>query len=179
MKKTNPGKVHALTIIIIAIFVIMALFTIGVFFMILGEGFREMKSSMNVNTDEYDVTVDATITDYNQYESSMGEAPNYNTTVVYCPIYKYEYNGETYTASGNISTSEKHYEIGEVTSVMISSAEPNKMYDPNFNAKSEYESFKMDTVKMFIIPTFVGVLITAAVIAVAVVAIRHRMETVG
>ena len=179
MKKTNNGRINVLTIVIIAILVIMALFTIGVFSLILGEGFREMKNSMNVNTDEYDVTVEATIIDFNQYQSSMGEGTNYNMTDVYCPIYQYEYNDETYTASGNISTSEKHYEIGDVTSVMISSAEPNKMYDPNFNAKSEYESFIQDSIKMMIIPTLLGVFITIAIIVAVVVAIRNKMVNGG
>ena len=172
----NSGKVNIVTIIVIAVFVFGGLFAVGTTFAIMFSGLREVNREISVNPDEYDTEVNATIVDFSQSESSMGKGTDVHVTDVYNPIYRYEYNGETYTASGNIATSEKKYEIGDEVIVRISSAQPDKMYDPNFNAKSELNSFMADAGKMMFISTMAGIFFIVIVIGLTVLAIRKKME---
>ncbi len=176
MRRENKGRVNIVAIIIIAVFVFLSLLCFGIFSTIMFSAFREKRQEMKVNPDEYDTTVNATVIDYSQSEMYMGEGSNQYTSDVFNPIYQYEYNGETYTSNSNISTSEKPYEIGEVVSVRISSLEPEKMYDPNYNAESEFKSFLMEGGIMVLFPAFIGLIIFIAVIAVVIFAIRKKME---
>lgn len=172
----NHGKAKFFTIIVIVVFAMAFLVFGGIFFRILFSGMEEMKNEMNVNTEEYDTTVTATIIGNRQSQMTIGEGSDAHTSDVYCPIYQYEYNNKSYTASGDVSSSDAHYAVGDVTSIRISSAQPEKMYDPNYNAKSEFDSFMADAGKTMRITTTIGILIAAVVIVVIVFTVRRKMQ---
>ena len=176
MKHNSSGKVHVFSVIVIAVFLSAALVIGGFTIWILSTGFKEMESEMNVNTAEYDTTVTATIIGNRQSQMSMGEGADARTSDVYCPIYQYEYNNETYTVSGDVSSSDAHYAEGDVTSVLISSAHPEKMYDPNYNAKSEFHSFMGEAKRMMLIPAVTGVFLTVGIVVAVIIIVRRRMQ---
>ena len=171
MRDNNQGKVNVVAIIIVVIILVSGIVCVAYFSTMVFSAFKEMEEEMSVNLDEFDTKVDATIVSFRESESSMGKGVETHTAIVYSPIYEYEYNGETYTATTDVSTTEKKYEVGDVTSVRISSTEPDKMYDPNFNAKSEFDEFKKEARKMFVLPTLVSIMILFGVVALVIISV--------
>ena len=47
-----------------------------------------------------------------------------NPVDAYTPIYEYEFNGNTYTVSGSLASSNPKYSVGEKVSIRISSDDP-------------------------------------------------------
>jgi hypothetical protein len=118
---------------------------------------KEMEGEISVDTSKYDKTVTATVIENEKGSASFADDNGGYEADTFSPIYQYEYEGNTYTARGNVSSTDAHYAVGDKTEVMISSDDPSKMYDPNYNAESEYKAFKALTNGFWIVPTILGV----------------------
>ena len=164
----NRGEVNIGKIVVIfaaIVFALTAIVTIGVFTF----SYKMIEKEMSIDESLYDVNVNATVIEYRESSYSDDEGYSYDT---YCPVY--EYDGQTYVADGSLSTSEKKYNVGDTVSVKISSKDPNKMYDPNFNSETEYQSFKGDIGKMFLRTFLFGGIAFGAMILYIIIAVRRR-----
>lgn len=117
---------------------------------------KEMESDINVDTSKYDQTVSAVIIENQKGSIVLDDESGGHETETFKPIYQYEYKGKTYTSQGDVSSTQAHYTVGDKTDILISSDNPSDMYDPNYNAATEYKEFKSSTHIFAIIPTIIG-----------------------
>ena len=92
----------------------------------------------------------------------------------YLPVYQYEYNGNTYTSSGGVSSTTARYSVGDKVNVMISSKNPSMLYDPDYNTESEFKSFQGDALKMFLMSGVVGIVFVGIMVFAVVNAIKKN-----
>ena len=120
---------------------------------------KEMEGEINVDTSKYDKTVTATIIENEKGTMYMEDDSGGYESDTFSPIYQYEYNGQTYTSKGDVSNTTAHYSVGDKAEVIISSDNPSDMYDPNYNAGTEYKEFKGAVNAFWIMPIIIGIII--------------------
>lgn len=75
------------------------------------------------------IPVQGTVISYDQYESSDDDG---GSTTMYTPVFEYSYNGQTYTHTGEVSSSSQDYDIGEPAEIMVDPDNPSDMMVDSF-----------------------------------------------
>lgn len=181
MENNNNGKGKTVNVasLIVILIVLGVLIVFGAFgMMIAGSVKKEIEGGIDIDTSAYDTSVTAVITENRKISVSVGEGMDANPADSYTPVYRYDYNGTSYTVSGSASSGTPRYAVGEKVNVRISSDDPEKMYDPDFNAKTVYNSFKKDVKRMLIIPSVISVvMIMSALVCVILFVRKHGSDT--
>lgn len=135
---------------------------------------KEMEDHLKIDSSKYDTSIVAVIKENRKTGTSVGEGMDANPVDAYTPIYEYEFNGNTYTVSGSLASSNPKYSVGEKVSIRISSDDPEKMYDPNYNSQTVYNSFKKEIKTMFLIPALLSLVFIIGAIAAVVIIVRRQ-----
>ena len=167
----NKGSLKTSSKIILVIF-LMAFVIMGIVItVIISSIFNEVKKETTIDKSQYDINVEAVIIENKVGSMSDDEGFTYDT---YLPVYQYEYNGNTYTSSGGVSSTTARYSVGDKVNVMISSKNPSMLYDPDYNTESEFKSFQGDALKMFLMSGVVGIVFVGIMVFAVVNAIKKN-----
>lgn len=167
----NKGSLKPSSKIILVIF-LMAFVIMGIVItVIISSIFNEVKKETTIDKSQYDINVEAVIIENKVGSMSDDEGFTYDT---YLPVYQYEYNGNTYTSSGGVSSTTARYSVGDKVNVMISSKDPSMLYDPDYNTESEFKSFQGDALKMFLMSGVVGIVFVGIMVFAVVNAIKKN-----
>lgn len=167
----NKGSLKTSSKIILVIF-LMAFVIMGIVItVIISSIFNEVKKETTIDKSQYDINVEAVIIENKVGSMSDDEGFTYDT---YLPVYQYEYNGNTYTSSGGVSSTTARYSVGDKVNVMISSKDPSMLYDPDYNTESEFKSFQGDALKMFLMSGVVGIVFVGIMVFAVVNAIKKN-----
>ena len=167
----NKGSLKTSSKIILVIF-LMAFVIMGIVItVIISSIFNEVKKETAIDKSQYDINVEAVIIENKVGSMSDDEGFTYDT---YLPVYQYEYNGNTYTSSGGVSSTTARYSVGDKVNVMISSKDPSMLYDPDYNTESEFKSFQGDALKMFLMSGVVGIVFVGIMVFAVVNAIKKN-----
>ena len=167
----NKGSLKTSSKIILVIF-LMAFVIMGIVItVIISSIFNEVKKETTIDKSQYDINVEAVIIENKVGSMSDDEGFTYDT---YLPVYQYEYNGNTYTSSGGVSSTTARYSVGDKVNVMISSKDPSMLYDPDYNTESEFKSFQGDALKMFLMSGVVGIVFVGIMVFAVVKAIKKN-----
>ena len=87
---------------------------------------------------------------------------------VYAPVYRFEYEGETYKVTGKVWMPDPIYEDGQEVQIMIDPSDPNHIYDPDNNIGTGMSSFFTSLIP-FLAPVLILPLLIIIVPAVFVI----------
>ena len=131
------------------------------------------------DTTQYNVPITAVITENRVRESDGGPGNSIadtKTGKVYTPVYEYEYRGKTYSVAGSVASSEKKYEVGDKVNVLISDANPGKMYDPEYNPTKVIDDFGHKISGTFILILVVPIIMLAVLTAFVIIIILRASK---
>lgn len=131
------------------------------------------------DTTQYNVPITAVITENRVRESDGGPGNSIADTItckVYTPVYEYEYRGKTYSVAGSVASSEKKYEVGDKVNVLISDANPGKMYDPEYNPTKVIDDFGHKISGTFILILVVPIIMLAVLTAFVIIIILRASK---
>ncbi len=97
---------------------------IGLLFMVIGIamlGFAGYTAYSNYQFMEEAISITGKVIDLDTHYSSDDDG---GSTLMYSPVFEYEYNGETYTHTSNSSTSSPDFEINEEAEIFINPDSP-------------------------------------------------------
>lgn len=165
------GKLNIIVAIVFLV-ILLAICYVGIFaFAALFLIENEINEDQSKDKTEYDTTVTAVITENRLIGTSRGKGVKARPVNSYRPVYRYEYKGKTYTVFGDAASSKPHYNVGDEVVVSISSEDPEKMLDPDFNPQTEYKDFRKDVFRLKIYPAIfaiVAFIITALIVVILV-----------
>ncbi|MCR4793659.1 MAG: DUF3592 domain-containing protein [Ruminococcus sp.] len=142
------------------------------FGIVAGLAFVAIKNLINgavkQDTSIYNVSVTAVISENREHEKVTEDS----RSIVYTPVYQYEYNGRTYNVEGSVSSNIIKYKVGEKVEVKISEGDPGKMYDPEYNRNKVFKDIEHE----FSIFWLVIIIVPLAVVAIAVIAVCAAMK---
>lgn len=175
--QTNGNK--SSKAIIIAVCCVMAVVLVG--FCFIGVlPFMAAKKLLNgaVNTDisAYNVTVTAEITEVLVKTDPDSDDGNGGKVKMYTPVYEYEYNGNKYSVTGGVSSSEKKYEVGDKTEVQISNDHPGMMYDPQLSFRNSFQKVERGFSSMFAVLLIAPIVLGVIIAAVIIIAMRKSRD---
>lgn len=128
-----------------------------------------VSDAIKQDTTQYNVSVTAVITENLVREDTSDNSGKKGK--FYTPVYEYEYNGNTYSVQGRVSSSDKKYEVGQKVDVMISDTEPGKMYDPDYNSVKAIKDLGHHASGMIVLAIVLPVILMAAVTVIAIILI--------
>lgn len=75
--------------------------------------------------------VQAEVVNILSHTSSSGSGRKKHTSTVYCPVFEFEFNNQTYTAHTNNYSSPCKYDKGETYEIYFNPDKPSQIYLPN------------------------------------------------
>ena len=164
--KSPMGKMIVLSVIIIFLIAVGGIIPFIIAKNLVGDAIKQ-------DTTQYNTSVTAVITENivrEEVDSANGDT---RSGKVYTPVYEYEYNGKKYSVSGSVASAEKKYEVGQKVEVLISDANPGKMYDPDYNPTKVFKDFgRSVSFKFIMILLFPIILLAVIVIFIILLAVR-------
>ena len=131
---------------------------------------KAISGAVTQDTSAYNVSVTAVISENREHLSNSDDS----SSMVYTPVYEYEYNGKTYNVEGSISSNSKKYEVGEKVDIRISEGEPGKMYDPAFNRNTVFKQIDREFSGFWLLVIFIPCIIIILTVVVVCVVMRSK-----
>ncbi|WP_295069880.1 DUF3592 domain-containing protein [Ruminococcus sp.] len=166
--ENNSTKNRALRIgIIFAVILTLLGFITGLAFTVVK---KAISGAVTQDTSAYNVSVTAVISENREHLSNSDDS----SSMVYTPVYEYEYNGKTYNVEGSVSSSNKKYEVGEKVDIRISEGEPGKMYDPAYNRNTVFKEIDREFSGFWLLVIFIPCIIIILTVVVVCVVMRSK-----
>lgn len=166
--ENNSKKSRALRIgIIFAVIMTLLGIITGLAFTVVK---KAISGAVTQDTSGYNVSVTAVICENREHLSDSDDG----SSMVYTPVYEYEYNGKTYNVEGSVSSGIRKYEVGEKVDIRISESEPGKMYDPAYNRNTVFKEIDREFSGFWLLVIFIPCLIIILTIVVVCVVMRSK-----
>ena len=131
---------------------------------------KAISGAVTQDTSAYNVSVTAVISENREHLSNSEDS----SSMVYTPVYEYEYNGKTYNVEGSVSSGSKKYEVGENVDIRISEGEPGKMYDPAYNRNTVFKEIDREFSGFWLLVIFIPCIIIILTVVVVCVVMRSK-----
>ena len=131
---------------------------------------KAISGAVTQDTSAYNVSVTAVISENREHLSNSDDS----SSMVYTPVYEYEYNGKTYNVEGSVSSGSKKYEVGEKVDIRISEGEPGKMYDPAYNRNTVFKEIDREFSGFWLLVIFIPCIIIILTVVVVCVIMRSK-----
>lgn len=131
---------------------------------------KAISGAVTQDTSAYNVSVTAVISENREHLSNSDDS----SSMVYTPVYEYEYNGKTYNVEGSVSSGSKKYEVGEKVDIRISEGEPGKMYDPAYNRNTVFKEIDREFSGFWLLVIFIPCIIIILTVVVVCVVMRSK-----